>query len=125
MDDHFQKGRVRVSARADRAGAVQLVSCQKGKSLENTIATNHRHKKMDDNNNMTGISVGHDGGIGDAQMDDNVSTVGDSSVVANTWNQKVKLLDDKCLFGESEKRTEQLIVKMKQLTDYFSNVVQA
>ena len=55
---------------------------------------------MDDNNNMTGISVGHDGGIGDAQMDDNVSTVGDSSVVANTWNQKVKLLDDKCLFGE-------------------------
>ena len=80
---------------------------------------------MDDNNNMTGISVGHDGGIGDAQMDDNVSTVGDSSVVANTWNQKVKLLDDKCLFGESEKRTEQLIVKMKQLTDYFSNVVQA
>lgn len=80
---------------------------------------------MDDYNTMTGVSVGHDGGEGDAQIDENISTVGDSSVVANTWNQKVKLLDDKCLFGESEKRTEQLIVKIKQLTNYFSNFVHA
>ena len=78
---------------------------------------------MDDNDNMTGMSVGHDSGNEDAEREELISTVGDSSVVSNTWNQKVKLLDNKCLFGGSNKEG-QMELEI-QAADYlpFSNYV--
>ena len=58
---------------------------------------------MDGNDIVTGMSVVRVVRQRDGEEEENISTVGDSSVVKITWNQKVKLLDDKCLFGESEK----------------------
>ena len=67
---------------------------------------NTKNIKKTGDSNMTGImTVNLPEDYNEAaREDDNASTVGVSNVT-HTWSQKVKQLDDKCLFGESTRNT--------------------